>query len=263
MRNDLDAAMYGCSDGGGRGRPPWMVTLADLGLLLLAFLLLLLSLAKVDMVKFRDALGSVRQAFGYRATAAEDDNLEVPAVDDTSAPMTTAEGIESAKAAAETAALNAELRKEIVKVLEQQKLDEVAHVSTQKRGLVIRVMDRLMFQPGSDQLSPASYAFLDEMVRLIDRLDLKILIEGHTDNTPIHARRFPSNWELSTSRAIAVLRYLIQAGGVDVKRLGSAGYADTRPIASNSTPAGRAQNGRIELVCRRHVDDTGGALFDP
>ena len=72
-------------------------------------------------------------------------------------------------------------------------------------------------------------------------------IAGHTDNVPISTQRFPSNWELGSARAIAVLR-LLTSGGVDAERLSATSYAQYRPAADNDTPAGRARNRRIEIV---------------
>ena len=75
-------------------------------------------------------------------------------------------------------------------------------------------------------------------------------MEGHTDNQPIATAQFPSNWELSTTRATNVVRFLISRG-VSAYRLGAVGYADLHPIASNATAAGRAQNRRVEIVLMR------------
>jgi chemotaxis protein MotB len=72
-------------------------------------------------------------------------------------------------------------------------------------------------------------------------------VEGHTDPVPISTLQFPSNWELSAQRATTVLRYLVRAG-VPAERLRAVGYADTRPVADNSTPEGRAKNRRVALV---------------
>ena len=74
-----------------------------------------------------------------------------------------------------------------------------------------------------------------------------LLVEGHTDSVPITTERFPSNWELSGSRAAAVLRYLIGLG-IDPKRLTCVGLADSYPIANNDTKQGRAANRRVEFV---------------
>ena len=76
--------------------------------------------------------------------------------------------------------------------------------------------------------------------------DRMIRVEGHTDNIPIRSARFPSNWELSSARAIAVVRYF-QDLGMDPKNLGAAGYGEFQPVSPNDTPEGRAENRRIEI----------------
>jgi len=81
--------------------------------------------------------------------------------------------------------------------------------------------------------------------------DKQIRIEGHTDNVPIGPKiieRFPTNWELSTARASSVVRYLIEKGGVNRASLSAVGYAENRPVASNGTLDGQAENRRIEIV---------------
>lgn len=238
------------------GAPAWMATFADMSTLLLTFFVLLLSFANMDIVKFRDMLGSVQDAFGYQKVAHGNNAPEVLTTQEvvTTASPSAAQAVERA---AELDELHEVLEKEIEEIVDKQKLGDQVEIEASIRGVVIRVKDRMMFAPGSARLNPASYPFLDEIIRLIDRLDFRVLIEGHTDNTPIRSRRFPSNWELSTSRAIAVLKYFESAGAVDVKKLGSAGYADTRPIATNDTAAGRAHNRRVEFICHRDVEDLG------
>jgi chemotaxis protein MotB len=78
-----------------------------------------------------------------------------------------------------------------------------------------------------------------------------IQVEGHTDNKPISGRlqqQYPTNWELSTARATTVLRYLIEQTKMDPKAFGATGYADTRPVTTNDSEEGRAQNRRVEIV---------------
>jgi chemotaxis protein MotB len=76
-------------------------------------------------------------------------------------------------------------------------------------------------------------------------------IEGHTDNVPIHTAQFATNWELSTARATAIARLLLERGPIDPANLSAAGYAEYHPVASNSTAAGRAQNRRVEIILLR------------
>ena len=81
-----------------------------------------------------------------------------------------------------------------------------------------------------------------------------ISIEGHTDNLPIHSERYPSNWELSTSRAVNVLRYFIEKGGISQKRISAVGMGEFQPIAENDTPENRAKNRRVEIVLSVNED---------
>lgn len=97
-------------------------------------------------------------------------------------------------------------------------------------------------------LSPTGLRLIARMAGVINRSDgHTVSVEGHSDPIPIQTRQFPSNWELSASRATSVLRELVR-GGVQATRLRAVGYADTRPIASNGTSAGRAANRRVELI---------------
>jgi chemotaxis protein MotB len=126
------------------------------------------------------------------------------------------------------------------------------HVTIEQRGLAIRVLtDSLLFTSGSATLESQGEPLLTEIAALlnIDHVH-PIAVEGNTDNVPITGGAFPSNWELSTARASSVVRFLI-AKGVDSQRLSAVGYAEQHPIATNSTPAGRALNRRVEIVLQR------------
>jgi chemotaxis protein MotB len=121
-----------------------------------------------------------------------------------------------------------------------------------RQGLVIQVLtDKLLFLSGQATLQPAGLPLLNEVAQLlnVDKTH-PITVEGYTDNVPIHSVQFPSNWELSTTRATTVVQYLISRG-VDDNRLGAAGYAALHPIASNATAAGRALNRRVDIVIER------------
>ena len=106
-----------------------------------------------------------------------------------------------------------------------------------------------MFDSGEADLRPAGSAVLRKVAGILEaHPNLKIHVIGHTDNVPIRASargRFPSNWELSTARATAAVRFLTEVAGVDPQRLGAVGYGEFRPVADNSTPEGRALNRRI------------------
>jgi chemotaxis protein MotB len=89
---------------------------------------------------------------------------------------------------------------------------------------------------------------LDTLAASLVGVPNQLAVEGHTDNVPINTAQFPSNWELSTARATAVLRYLVEHHGIAPARLSAAGYADQRPVAPNDTGGGRARNRRVDLA---------------
>ncbi len=118
--------------------------------------------------------------------------------------------------------------------------------------LTINMVDRVLFDSGQAQVKPAGLKVLKQVSDILKKVtDKQIRIEGHTDNVPIGVKlkeKFPTNWELSTARATSVVRYLIEEGGVDRAMIAAGGYADTRPVESNETEAGKASNRRIEIV---------------
>jgi chemotaxis protein MotB len=136
----------------------------------------------------------------------------------------------------------------------------------QERGLVVRVVtDQVLFDTGDARLKPRGAQILQLVGEALRSVDNPLFIEGHTDNTPISTATYPSNWELSTSRAGAVLRFLVDSVGLDVHRMRPSGWADLHPIASNATAVGRARNRRVEIVVESKVIDrvlSGNALTD-
>lgn len=114
-------------------------------------------------------------------------------------------------------------------------------------GVTLRLDDRLLFESGQAELTTAGQEALTQLQPVLASVNGEISVEGHTDNVPISPRRFPSNWELSSARAISVVRYLKDAG-TTADRLRAIGYAETRPLESNDSAAGRAANRREELV---------------
>ena len=140
-----------------------------------------------------------------------------------------------------------------MRVLDQLKdvlpvLDGVV-VQPTPQGVTFRIQDRLLFSSGDVSISPEGERLLTQLVPALERFEGSISVEGHTDSQPISTERFPSNWELSTARASAVLR-LLRNRSIEGDRLRAVGMASTRPLADNDTPDGRAENRRVELVLK-------------
>jgi chemotaxis protein MotB len=163
---------------------------------------------------------------------------------------------------ADSEARNQELRKQqdIVVHTHQNLEDEMRNalqskdvtISQLQGKLTVNILDRIMFDSGEAELKPAGAAVLRKVAAVLaQHPNLKVHVIGHTDNVPIKAsarHRFPSNWELSTARATAAVRFLTEDAGVDPRRLGAVGYGEFRPTADNSTPEGRARNRRIAIT---------------
>jgi chemotaxis protein MotB len=117
--------------------------------------------------------------------------------------------------------------------------------------LSVNMVEKILFDSGRAEIKPGGVKVLKRVAEILKSVtDKEIRVEGHTDNVPIGEglkRKFPSNWELSTARATNVVKYFAETG-VNAKLLSAAGYADNKPVASNDTPEGKAQNRRIEIV---------------
>ena len=123
-------------------------------------------------------------------------------------------------------------------------------VSMQDRGLVVTVLDRVLFDSGKAGLRNEARATLDKLGEVLSA-ELNghmIYIEGHTDNVPIKLSGWRSNWELSTARAMEVVHYLIEARGLDPRRIAATGYGEFHPVTGNDTEPGRLKNRRVEIV---------------
>ncbi len=125
-------------------------------------------------------------------------------------------------------------------------------ISELQGKLTVDILDRVLFDSGEATLKPEGEQVLRRVAEVLAQYpNRQIHVIGHTDNVPIRADargKYPSNWELSTARATAAVRFLSEQAGVAPHRLGAVGYGEFHPVADNSTAEGRAKNRRIALV---------------
>jgi len=125
-------------------------------------------------------------------------------------------------------------------------------ISELQGRLTVDILDRIMFDSGEAQVKPEGQEVLRKIAAVLAQYpNRQIHVIGHTDNVPIRASsrsKYASNWELSTARATAAVRFLTEQAGVDPRRLGAVGYGEFHPLADNTTPEGRAKNRRIAVV---------------
>ena len=124
-------------------------------------------------------------------------------------------------------------------------------LSKEPRGLVMSLRESALFPPGEARLQARSIPIMRKVGAALSRIPGRIRLEGHTDDTPIHTRLYPSNWQLSTARAIAVLKFLIAERSMPSERLSAAGYGEFRPLVPNDSARNRAKNRRVDVVILR------------
>ena len=116
------------------------------------------------------------------------------------------------------------------------------------QGLVMRLSDHALFNAGVDDISPQASPLLQKIGAIVAETVYEVRVEGHTDDIPIKTNRYPSNWELSTARAVNVLRYIIDAYQIPSERLSAAGFGEYQPIVANDSSMNRAKNRRVEII---------------
>jgi chemotaxis protein MotB len=125
-------------------------------------------------------------------------------------------------------------------------------ISELQGKLTVDILDRVLFDTGEALLKPGGQQVLRQVAEVLAQYpERPVLVIGHTDNVPFRPGSrglYASNWELSTARATAAVRFLCEQAGVDPRRLGAVGYGEFRPLADNATADGRAKNRRITLV---------------
>ena len=130
-----------------------------------------------------------------------------------------------------------------------QGLVDTGDLSLERRpnGLLLEIRDTALFAVGTAQPAPQASNIVGRITKVLTGLPNGVVVEGHTDSTPIQTVQYPSNWELSSARAAAIVRSL-QEAGLASTRLSASGLADTKPRADNSTVEGRSKNRRVSLL---------------
>lgn len=220
----------------------WLLTYGDLMTQLLCFFVLITAFSSVNAAKFQEVIISLQTALGGGAKGV------LPALPSAiqDLPRSSRQNIDEDKLI--------ELKSKIDEYIEKRHLSEHLGTEIRKEGLVITLKQKessVFFDTASARIKREAYPVLNEIGRLIKNLSNDIRIEGHTDIRPINTWEFPSNWELSTTRATNVLRYLHAVSGIAPQRLSAVGYGPYRPIADNSTEAGMSKNRRVEIIVLR------------
>ena len=269
----------------------WMVTYSDLMSLLLCFFVLILSMAEVDIIRYKQLADSMAEAFGvqrdlelesipkgtsvvsteFRPGIPDEtiiDAVEQVTKDQTrnslrignpDAPDTDEKDIrdevitydEMMQLIQETE-LDAEMLRRLLRSeIDQGQID----VETTARTILIRIREKGSFDSGSALLNTSFVGVIDKIADALTQIEGKIAVEGHTDNVPINTFAYPSNWDLSAARSVAVVRRMLDIAPLVPDRVTASGFADTRPQANNVSAEGRARNRRVEIVVKQPLND--------
>jgi chemotaxis protein MotB len=233
----------------------WLVSYADFITLLFAFFVVLFASSQSD--KKKQVKLSVAMQSAFTPLGAFEAHSKIPPLSDVSGAA-----VSDAAPAALTPPIPSthletpeETQRRLTKFLAQQvAAGNIRPGSITMRitpdGLVISLHEAGFFPSGSAEVRTASIPVLSLLAATLPAGPLRV--EGHTDNVPIHTAQFATNWELSTARATAIARLLLEHGPIDPVNLSAAGYAEFHPVASNATEDGRTQNRRVDIILLRH-----------
>lgn len=227
----------------------WLVTYADLITLLMAYFIMVYSLSQLDLAKFRKVVAGFRAATATMGLMEGASGvlpggggvLELEGPPPPSGPPTDplADSLQA-------------LAGGISQQVTAAGLGQLVEVRVTQEGVRVSMAGPLLFDTASAELRPEADPVLRAVAQAIrTRKELQVRVEGHADARPIQTYRFPSNWELSSARAAAVVRRLAALSGADGTRFTIVGYGDSRPARPGDDPQALAQNRRVEIVLLR------------
>lgn len=224
----------------------WLTSWADMMSLLLVLFIVLFAMANTDLKNFAEVAASLRAAFN---------NMGI----NTTASIVGTSGSASSAPSKAAAPLFFDAlpprQRDFVRISTEltvlaQELDVGGEIDVNltMEGMIISLSDELAFEPGTATLRPEAYPALDKVADFLRNSDVKVRIEGNTDDIPTNSPLYPSNWELSTARAVSIVHYLVEEDGIAPNRLTAAGNAEFNPLVPNDSRVHRRQNRRADIV---------------
>lgn len=230
----------------------WLLPYADILTLLLALFIVLFASSQVDAQKFN----AIAESFNSElqgGTGVLDDQAPVESIDtspvaELSEDPVSGESPEEIFAAKDQQELM-DFQTKIEAYIEDKGLSPRLHTEITGKGLMITIKEGVLFESGSADIRDSAQEITAEIsTLLISDPPRMIFIEGHTDNVPTGTKIYPTNWELSSARAVNFMRILLENNQLDPKKFSATGYSEYHPIASNDTAEGRAENRRVEVL---------------
>ncbi|HWO95363.1 MAG TPA: flagellar motor protein MotB [Bacillus sp. (in: firmicutes)] len=222
----------------------WLIPYADLLTLLLALFIVLFSMSNIDAMKFKQAANALNSSFNGGTGI-----FEYPSAIPPEQPLSSnKEEDREGSANTEKKALQ-EVQQKVNGYIESRDLTGKLKTSLTDEGLLITILDNVLFDSGVAEIRPADRQLAKEISQLLVMETPKnVIISGHTDNIPIRNRYFESNWDLSVMRAVNFMKALLENQNLNPALFSAKGYGEYKPIATNSTEEGRLKNRRVEIL---------------
>jgi chemotaxis protein MotB len=253
----------------------WLLTYADMLTLLMVLFIVMFAISQVDQKKFAALSGGLSKSFNAPpriladgtgvlsevAVVPPDPNLQqqVGAQPDTSKAKAAADQDADqrarAMAAARREADDLKRAEALMKAaLHRKGLDNAVRFVLDERGLNVTIVtDRVLFPADLATLQPTGVRILDALAPAMRQLPNDLMVEGHTNTAPVKPRFYPTEWELSSARAVSVLRYLVERRGVSARRVAAAGFADQHPLYATDNPRANVLNRRVEIIVQSRL----------
>jgi chemotaxis protein MotB len=219
---------------------PWLCTFNDLMTLLMVFFVLLFTMSSVKSPLIKEFQRSLQSGLGVLESGGESAVAVQQDLRPDLQPGLPDAGDESPEQE-EVEAVTERIASRLQSLLGAESIERTADGH-------IRLKDNLLFSLGSAELNPSGCPLLAHIADELRGNAIRVRIEGHTDNVPVRSGAYESNWDLSTGRAVNVLKYLAEHGSLSPERLSAAGYGDAKPCAPNDSEGNRARNRRVEIV---------------
>lgn len=229
------------------GGASWVTTFSDLMSLLLTFFILLFSMSTVSEEKFSAASQSIQNAFvGQGAGAGVLDGGMMNDKNDTGDGASDKEEDQFLTNDIPRAII--QMEEEARALIKEEGIEDKVTISSDQEGVYIDIQESILFQSGEAEITVDGKDTLNSLVSVIELSENDVVVEGFTDDVPIQSTRFPSNWELSTGRALSVVHHLAETRGIQPERLSAKGYGEHSPVVPNDNAKNRAKNRRVNIV---------------
>lgn len=210
----------------------WQTVFCSLAIILVAFFVMLCSYStpeKGKIIEVRHSFTGAMDIFSGGILFEKGEGIVVPSPDST--------GRMADRIAAP-----------IARLLEGEGLTDKINLKSSSDSVRLMLMDTLLFEPGTDSITPEAGSLLDKLARILAAGDAPVQIDGHTDDSQSRTGPYQSNWELSSMRAVRIMQFLHRSGGIPYGRMCATGFAQYRPFVRNRSGEDRARNNRVEIT---------------